>query len=104
MILIEKQKIKLDKKYVILDSLFFILFVGALLFGQIKLIKFSIANIFLFVRVGIRLKNYCDCQEGNEENDLEIFFKVILLIDSVGEDDRDDVVFYLVCDFYSEIR
>ena len=73
---IKKQNIKLETKYIILDSTFFIFFILFLILAHEKKFKYFSACFFMFIRLGIRLKTYCTCNEDNEENDLEIFFKV----------------------------
>ena len=73
---IKKKIIGLELKYVVLESLFYILFWGFLILAHFKRVKYILSCLFLFIRLVLKLHFYCNCEESMDENDLEIFFKV----------------------------
>ena len=73
---IKKKIIGLDLKYVVLESLFYILFWSFLILAHFKRVKYILSCLFLFIRLVLKLHFYCNCEESMDENDLEIFFKV----------------------------
>lgn len=88
--------IQLKKKYVVPDSLFYGVFWFSLFLASNGDIHYIIACIPMLVRMALKLKSYCNCEEYNGENDLEIFFKVSALFLSnwpVVQDHRGHLVF-----------
>lgn len=79
MININNNMVKLNKNYVIADGVFYVLFWISMLISSVDKMEYIFACLPLLCRFGVKLKSYCNCEEYQGENDLEIFFKVICL-------------------------
>ena len=77
MININNKIVKLKKNYVVADGILYVIFWIFILIASQKKLEHIFACLPLLIRFAVKLKSYCNCDEYQGENDLEIFFKVI---------------------------
>ena len=78
MININNNIVKLKKNYVIADGISYVFFWLFVLIANQNKFQYVFACLPLLIRFSVKLKSYCNCDEYQGENDLEIFFKVVL--------------------------
>lgn len=75
---IKNSLLRLDKRYVLTEAFFYVAFWFCVILALAKRMQFIFAMLPLMARFFVKLRTYCKCNEHAGENDLEIFFKVIV--------------------------